>query len=354
MNNKRILIGLFTLIVLVAVGTAGYQHYLAPEDTTPTPIASVQKITTINAEGRIVPSRFANLAFRIPGRVKAIHVEEGDCVRTDEVLIELDNTELLAMVDQARAAIDSALAQEALLPNNATKEAKDLAAANVKQARAALDAAEAGLEEAELKAPFEGIIVSVDVEKGEVTSPGFPVVVLAEESNWVVETLDLREEDVVQIKPGQTAIVKIAALPEIELQGRVDEIALSATSYQGNVTYTVTITLDHVYNDQIQWGMTVFIEIEPTQASELESAHPASVTPSPTPEVARTATPEPSSPTPSTTPTETEPTSLIHVVVEGENLFRISLRYGVSVEAIREANLITGNYIFVGQLLIIP
>ena len=45
---------------------------------------------------------------------------------------------------------------------------------------------------------------------------------------------------------------------------------------------------------------------------------------------------------------------VIHVVRPGENLFRISLRYGVSVEAIQQANGLAGTSIYVGQRLRIP
>jgi len=44
-----------------------------------------------------------------------------------------------------------------------------------------------------------------------------------------------------------------------------------------------------------------------------------------------------------------------HTVVSGENLYRIALKYGVSMYAIAEANGITNlNYIYVGQVLCIP
>jgi LysM repeat protein len=45
---------------------------------------------------------------------------------------------------------------------------------------------------------------------------------------------------------------------------------------------------------------------------------------------------------------------IIHVVQRGENLYRISLRYGVTVQAIMVANGLTNNIIYVGQQLRIP
>jgi LysM repeat protein len=44
-----------------------------------------------------------------------------------------------------------------------------------------------------------------------------------------------------------------------------------------------------------------------------------------------------------------------HVVQKGENLFRIALKYGVTVEALAVANGITNaNLIYPGQTLVIP
>jgi LysM repeat protein len=47
-------------------------------------------------------------------------------------------------------------------------------------------------------------------------------------------------------------------------------------------------------------------------------------------------------------------TTIIHVVQPGENLFRISLRYGTTVDAIMTVNGLTSIYIYVGQELVIP
>lgn len=47
-------------------------------------------------------------------------------------------------------------------------------------------------------------------------------------------------------------------------------------------------------------------------------------------------------------------TPTTHVVQAGENLFRISLRYGVTVSAIQAANGLTSDLVYVGQRLVIP
>ena len=44
----------------------------------------------------------------------------------------------------------------------------------------------------------------------------------------------------------------------------------------------------------------------------------------------------------------------LHAVQQGDTLFSLARRYGVTVEAIQQANNLTGDNIYVGQQLIIP
>jgi LysM repeat protein len=85
---------------------------------------------------------------------------------------------------------------------------------------------------------------------------------------------------------------------------------------------------------------------------------PAATEPTPTPTLAASPTPEPATEVPTEpTPTATSPpaTGGTHVVQQGENLFRIALRYGTTVEAISAANGIANpSLIKTGQTLTIP
>ena len=86
---------------------------------------------------------------------------------------------------------------------------------------------------------------------------------------------------------------------------------------------------------------------------------PTAPPPTPTP-VPTSAPPTPTSTTPIPTISTPIPTSpptgqTTHVVQQGENLFRIALRYGTTVEAIASANGIANPArIYAGQVLIIP
>ncbi len=97
---------------------------------------------------------------------------------------------------------------------------------------------------------------------------------------------------------------------------------------------------------------------EETAVAETPTALPPTSTPTPAPTTVSitpvpTYTPGPTAPPPAET--ETAPTGqVIHVVQPGENLFRIALRYGTTVEAIATANGIANPaLIYVGQTLTI-
>jgi LysM repeat protein len=93
----------------------------------------------------------------------------------------------------------------------------------------------------------------------------------------------------------------------------------------------------------------------PTPSSEAAATEASTETNTPTSpaELEPTSTPPPTEePQPSATPT---PETQIHVVQQGENLFRIAERYGVTMQAIVEQNhLADPDRIYVGQTLVIP
>ena len=94
---------------------------------------------------------------------------------------------------------------------------------------------------------------------------------------------------------------------------------------------------------------TEMAEAGETPTEETATPTPTPVPPSPTPEPA---TPVPTTPPPTATPSPTG--EVVHVVVRGENLYRIALRYGTTVEAIANANGIANPArIAVGQRLTI-
>ncbi|MBL6965757.1 MAG: efflux RND transporter periplasmic adaptor subunit [Anaerolineales bacterium] len=172
-------------------------------------------------------------------------------------------------LDIAEAESDLALAQAQLIVAQREYETlqkgpdpDDIAVAEARlaNAEAQLAAAEAALDDLVLNAPFDGTIGNLNIHTGEWVSPGQPVILLADLNHMQVETTDLNEIDVAQIKIGDIAIVTFDALPEALVNGTVVRIAPKDSEGSG-VNYPVLIELDEVPVG-LRWGMTAFVDIE--------------------------------------------------------------------------------------------
>ena len=103
----------------------------------------------IAAHGRVEgASEEILLSFKLPGRIRALYVEEGARVRVGQVLAELENTEQLARLEAERALLAKAEAQLALLRAGARAEERERARAAVEEARAVREHAEAAYQRA--------------------------------------------------------------------------------------------------------------------------------------------------------------------------------------------------------------
>jgi HlyD family secretion protein len=164
-----------------------------------------------------------------------------------------------AAVAAAIAQRDAAQAQLDLLQAGPTAEQIAAAEAAVAQAEATVQAARVALEQAELRAPFGGMVTALEIGPGETVLPGQVVLVLADLSHLQVKTTDLSERDVAGVAAGQAANVSVEALGA-QVAGRVVQIASQATTVGGDVVYEVVIALDE-QPIGLRWGMSVEVEI---------------------------------------------------------------------------------------------
>lgn len=139
---------------------------------------------------------------------------------------------------------------------------------DLEAAQSRLDAAERGVEAAQkafndatLKAPFDGVVASIDLRAGELVAAGQVAAVVADISVWKVETDNLTEIEVPRVHVGQQVEVIADALPDVSLTGEVESIQQLYEEKRGDITYTVTISLDEGHPD-LRWGMTVVINFE--------------------------------------------------------------------------------------------
>ncbi len=165
-----------------------------------------------------------------------------------------------AAIQTAEAQRDVAQAQLALVQAEVTAEEVAVVEGAVAQAEAALQAARAMLDQATLRAPFDGAVTALAVSPGQAVMPGQAALTLAEIHHLQAVTTDLSERDVTQVSVGQQATVYVEAL-DVEIGGRVADIAPQASAIGGDVVYAVTIELDE-QPPGLRWGMSVEVEIE--------------------------------------------------------------------------------------------
>lgn len=163
---------------------------------------------------------------------------------------------------EAQDALENLLEGADLLDVKAAQKDIEAAQLDVEAAELSLEETRSNMENAELVAPFAGVVVEVSIDAGDAAAPGQTVLVLATLDELRVRTTDLTELDVARVVEGQSATVTVDALPDEEFVGVVREIALQPGDYRGDVVYAVTIELTGVADTPLRWGMTALVKIQ--------------------------------------------------------------------------------------------
>lgn len=158
--------------------------------------------------------------------------------------------------DEVKSAYDAALAAEAEAKYQYEISLDGPNADQLALAKANLDAAKDALANYVIMAPFSGTVADVNVKAGEQVGAETRVVSIADFSQWFVETTDVTELEVVNLKVGQSVSIRPDALPDLELSGTVTEISNAFTQQGGDILYTVRIRVDGS-DPSLKWGMTV-------------------------------------------------------------------------------------------------
>jgi multidrug efflux pump subunit AcrA (membrane-fusion protein) len=175
------------------------------------------------------------------------------------------------LIDKDRAQANLQLAQSVLAQAqsdyDSTRQGVDpeklkLAQMNLDTAQADLASAQSALDNLDLKAPFSGTVVDVNISSDELASPNSWAILVADFSEWYVETSDLTEQKVVDIAIGQGASISPDALPDLDMGAKVTKISTVSHLQAGDVLYSARLLLDQP-DPRLRWGMTVEITFDP-------------------------------------------------------------------------------------------
>ena len=192
----------------------------------------------------------------------AVAVRAIDVARTGVSAAESRAPGAEANVRAAIAQIASAQAALDRLLEGATAEDIAMAEARVASAQAALTSAQAQLSLTQVTAPFDGQVGTINVRPGEIVNPGDAAILFGDTTQMHVETTDLRETDVIHVRPGQAVEVTFDALPDRIFTGVVTKVAPVSSAVQGSTNYTVDVEVAEL-DPMLRWGMTAFVNIRP-------------------------------------------------------------------------------------------
>lgn len=222
-----------------------------------------QDYTLLNATGYVVAQRKAALASKASGRLEWLGVLEGSRVKAGDVVARLESRDVAATLGQAQANVqvarahleqglaEQADAQQALRRAQELQAQQFIAAASVDAAqarfnkakaavaaqRAAIAAAQASalaarvaLEQTQIRAPFDGVILTRNANVGDNITPFSSaadskgaVVTIADMDTLEVEA-DVSESSLAKIRVEQPVEIQLDAFPELRLAGVVSRM----------------------------------------------------------------------------------------------------------------------------------
>jgi HlyD family secretion protein len=290
--KKRRKIWIILAILVVAGASAAFYVSNNRKKTIEVQVDRVKTqrlVSRVTASGKIEPKRKVDISASIPGKIIQLDVEEGDVVRKDAFLLQIDPVPFQAEVSNAKASLsgakselDSSLASLKQAEQSYNRKARmweqksgiiseddyersktefEVQQARVSSARHQVDQANARLERAvddlnktRVISPMSGVVVRKAVEQGEVAvigtmnNPGTVLLTVADLSVMEAE-LEVDETDIGLLELGQKATVTVDAFPGKKFHGQVTEIGNSpivkGTGSQEATDFKVTITLQN-------------------------------------------------------------------------------------------------------------
>ena len=308
---------------VLAAGAAWYiaqPHPAKVETATVVTAFPSQQFVVLNATGYVVAQRKAAIASKATGRLEWLGVAEGSRVKTGEVIARIDSRDVRAQAQSAEAGVNAAKAaveqarvelanaqtelkrnQDLVAKGFITQSALDTAKMRVDRGVAALASAQANVSQAaanarnaevtvdytEIRAPFDGVILSKSANVGDMVTPFSSatdskgaVVTMADMTTLEVEA-DVSEGSLSKVKVGQPAEIMLDALPEARFKGRISRMV--PTVDRAKATVMTKVRFDEI-DPRVLPEMSAKVsflsqEVTPDQQKPLLAVNPEAIAP---------------------------------------------------------------------------
>jgi RND family efflux transporter MFP subunit len=223
-----------------------------------------QSNAVLTASGYVVAQRKASVASKGTGRLEYLGVVEGDKVKKDQVVARLEDSDIRAQLDEAKANLklnetdlmeaennykrqqelfNSKVVSRSNLENAETTYKRVLA--SMELAKAQIQSIEVALENMIIRAPFDGTVLTKNADVGEIVAPlaagansRAAVVTIADMKSLQVEG-DVSESNIQKITVGQDCEISLDAYPNVRYSGFVDKIVPTANRSKATVMVKV-------------------------------------------------------------------------------------------------------------------
>lgn len=301
-------LGFIISIVAIGIAIGGYVFFNGerkpPIRYRTAAVERGQVVSVVSATGTINPVVSVQVGTQVSGMIKSLHADFNSRVKAGDTVAIIDPEPFKARREQAAGNLEMArsnvarskadLAQrkreldrvQSLLPqqfvsqndvdvaltNFQSAEAQlRVAGAQVKQAEAALNAAELELKYTVIRSPVDGIVVARNIEVGQTVASSFATpnlfLIALDLTNMQVDT-NVSESDIGGMTEGKEAVFTVDAYPGVSFAGTIKQVRLAPINVQNVVTYNVVISVENK-ELRLKPGMTANVAIVVAQRDQV-------------------------------------------------------------------------------------
>ena len=275
MKNTRWILPLGLAMTLILTSCQSAPKLTEGQIAKPVSVETVKNETAVSYldyVGLVQAETIKKLSFSVGGRLSGVSVKKGEYVKKGQTLAVIEKQKYQIGVDASQAQLSAALSaekkateglayaktqldkaktllaegsitqntyDEALLQVNLATEDQKAAASQVTQAKSGLDHSKSNLSDTVLKSDFDGKVVDVLYENGEIVAAGYPVVVIQNEDQ--IFTFGVTQQEYAAMKIG------------IEVKLEIDKkffggkiINISSVPDETTRTYEVQVAMEQI------------------------------------------------------------------------------------------------------------
>ena len=280
MTLGRTMISILTgLVFLTGCSASEPKSKPSSNDPIPAAVAVVQPVgdkEMLTAAGTVRLRRETALGFTTSGQVASVRYEEGDRVKRGALLAALDSSTVAADLNAARAERDRAEAEYARMEKLykdgwVTKSRLEQAEAAARAARSRVESAGFASRTSLIHAPSDGILLTRNIDAGQIVAAGETALVLGETDKGFVLRVPMTDSDASRLRVGMPAVVRIGGSGADPMRAVVSEKDGRADQRTG--TFEVSFRLPG--SDRLRSGQLGSVEVEVSRNAPDSFAVPA-------------------------------------------------------------------------------